>query len=421
MKEQQNLEYKERITKAFLKTVSAYANYNGGVIIFGINDDGDVVGIDDIKKECMRIENMINTSIEPVPRFSINVENIADKNIIKLIVEKGRDTPYYYNKKAYRRADTSTIEVDKFELRRLVLKGINVDYEQIESSSQNLTFNILEARLKEKLDIKKINLDILKTLNLYKNGYYNVAAELLADENQIRFSGIDIVYFGKNMNQILDRETITGKSLIVQYEKAIEFFERYYQYEEIDGYERIHKELIPKAAFREAVVNAIVHRVWDVNAYIQIAMFKDRIEILSPGGLPEGLTKDEYLNRNISLLRNPIIACVFYRLELIEKFGTGITRIKEAYAESLVKPSFDVSDNYIRIILPVVETDTLTLTEDEVKIYTILKEETELSRSELEKKTRFKKAKLLRIINKLIEKGIIERLGGGVAVTYRLK
>ena len=135
MKEQQNLEYKERITKAFLKTVSAYANYNGGVIIFGINDDGDVVGIDDIKKECMRIENMINTSIEPVPRFSINVENIADKNIIKLIVEKGRDTPYYYNKKAYRRADTSTIEVDKFELRRLVLKGINVDYEQIESSS----------------------------------------------------------------------------------------------------------------------------------------------------------------------------------------------------------------------------------------------------------------------------------------------
>lgn len=97
MKEQQNLEYKERITKAFLKTVSAYANYNGGVIIFGINDDGDVVGIDDIKKECMRIENMINTSIEPVPRFSINVENIADKNIIKLIVEKGRDTPYYYN------------------------------------------------------------------------------------------------------------------------------------------------------------------------------------------------------------------------------------------------------------------------------------------------------------------------------------
>jgi len=81
VKEQQNLEYKERITKAFLKTVSAYANYNGGVIIFGINDDGDVVGIDDIKKECMRIENMINTSIEPVPRFSINVENIADKNI----------------------------------------------------------------------------------------------------------------------------------------------------------------------------------------------------------------------------------------------------------------------------------------------------------------------------------------------------
>lgn len=422
IKEKYNLEFKEEVTKTFLKTVSAYSNYNDGKIIFGVSDDGNIIGVNNLKENCIRIENMINDSIEPVPRFNIDIKEVNNGNIIILMVEKGKDTPYYYNKRAYKRSDSSTLEVDRFDLRRLTLKGLNTDYEEMEALSQDLEFNILESRLTEKLGIEKMTSDILKTLNLYnRNGFYNIAAELLADKNNIKFSGIDIVRFGTNINQILYRETIDKTSLISQYDKAIEIFDRYYQYEEIKGYERIKKELVPKEAFREALANAIVHRVWDINSYIQISMFNDKVEINSPGGLPEGISKDEYLYRNISLLRNPIIAGIFYRLNIIEKFGTGVMRINEEYLDSIAKPSFDISENYIKILLPVIEIERLGLTKDEIIILDIFKEEFELSRVEIDKKTGFNKTKSIRIINSLIDKNIIEKLGNGPVVTYRLK
>ncbi|MDD4780973.1 MAG: putative DNA binding domain-containing protein [Tissierellia bacterium] len=421
-KEKYNLEFKVEVTKTFLKTVSAYANYNDGVIIFGVDDDGGLIGLDSAKEESLRIENMINDSIVPVPNFEIEVKELEDKTIVLLEVKKGKDTPYYYQGKAYKRADTSTVEVDRFELRRLAMEGVNMDFEERKASSQDLSFTILEFWLKEKAGIEKINLDILKTLNLFsRDGYYNIAGELLADRNDIAFTGIDIVKFGKDINKILYRETISNKSLLAQFERAIEIFEQYYRYEEIDGYDRRKKELIPKEAFRESLANAIVHRVWDTNSYIQIAMYEDRIEINSPGGLPTGISKEEYLYGNISVLRNPIIAGVFYRLNIIEKFGTGIVRINDEYIHSISKPSFDVSENRIRIVLPVTEIDKLDLSKDEVLVYGLLREEIELSRGEIDLKTGFEKSKTLRIINNLIDKNIVVKIGGGAAVTYKLK
>lgn len=422
MKEKYNLEFKQNISRTFLKTVSAYSNYNDGKIIFGIDDDGNIVGMDDIKEACIKIENMINDNIDPVPQFHFDIEKINDKNLIVLAVVKGKDTPYYYNRRAYKRSDSSTLEVDRFELRRLNLKGVNMNYEEMESSSQNLEFTILESKLKEKLGIEKITPDILKTLSLLdKNGSYNIAAELLSDKNNIKFSGIDIVQFGTNMNQILYRETVDKASLLTQYDKTIETFERYYQYEQIEGYKRVKKELIPKGAFREALANALVHRVWDLNSYIQISMFKDQIEILSPGGLPEGISKEEYLYNNISLLRNPTIAGVFYRLDIIEKFGTGIMRINEEYSDSIVKPSFDISQNYIKITLPVMGMKILELSDDDNILLAIFRDEIELSRAELEDLSGFNKSKTLRLTNGLVNKNIIQKLGNGPSTTYRLK
>ncbi len=421
-KESYNLEFNEEVSRTFLKTVSAYANYNDGKIIFGIDDNGNLLGIESSKEESLRIENMINDSLVPVPNFEIKVKEVGSKTIILLEVKKGKDTPYYYKGKAYKRADTSTVDVDRFELRRLAMEGINMDYEDRKASSQDLSFNILESKLKEEAGIEKINLDILKTLNLYnKEGYYNIAGELLADRNDIAFSGIDIVKFGKDINKIQYRKTISNKSLLTQFDRAIEIFEQYYLFEEIDGYNRIKKELIPKEAFRESLGNAIVHRVWDTNSYIQIAMYEDRIELNAPGGMPAGISKEEYLYGNISVLRNPIIAGVFNRLNIIEKFGTGIARINEEYTHSISKPDFNVSENRIRIVLPISELDKLDLSKDELFIYGLLKEELELSRREIDLKTGFEKSKTLRILNSLVDKNIVKKIGSGAAVTYKLK
>ena len=414
-----NIELKEKITETFLKTVSAFANYNDGKIVFGVNNAGGIVGVDAGDNQRLKIENMINDSIVPVPKYSFEIKKIVDKNIIVLSVNKGKDTPYYYKGKTYKRSDTSTVEVDRFELNRLVLGGINMDYEEKPSLKKLLNFTYLEKCLKKEIGLDSISLDILKTLKLYnKEGHYNIAGELLSDENDINFSGIDIVRFGDSINQILDRETLTGKSLLWQYDKSLDFFERYYQYEEIEDFNRMKKELIPKEAFREAIANAIIHRDWDVNSYIQIAMHADRIEIMSPGGLPTGISEEEYIRKNISILKNPIIAGVFYRLNIIEQFGTGIERIIKSYESSMAKPSFDISHNHIRIVLPILQKDNSNLTTDEKIVYKYLEGNVSISRKELDIKTGFNKSKTLRVINSLLDKNLIKKQGKGVETGY---
>ena len=252
-------------------------------------------------------------------------------------------------------------------------------------------------------------------------GNYNFAAELLADQNKISFSGIDIARFGLSINQILHRETIKEVSLLTQYDKAVESFKRYYQFEEIVGFNRVKKELIPEKAFREAIANTLVHRIWDVNAYIQISMFEDKIVISSPGGLPTGLTEDDYLYRNISLLRNPIISEVFYKLDCIEKFGTGVMRINEEYSDSIVKPSYKITENFITVTLPTVEIKPEILSSDEKVVFDLFVNETSLSRLEIENKSGFNKSKAIRTLNSLIDKSIIEKVGDGPSTEYRIK
>ena len=420
-KESKDVEFKEKISKSYLKTVSAYSNYKNGKIIFGINDEGKVIGLEKVMENKLNIENTINDSIKPKPEYTLDIEKIEGKSCIVLNVKKGDFPPYYYNGKAYKRNDTSTIEVDIVELNRLILQGSNLDYEAIEIENEKLEFKFLEKKMKEVVGIKELNLDILKTLNLYENKKFNIAAELFADNNNRKFSGIDIVVLGEDINKILFRENIERKSILEQYSDAISTFERYYEYEEIVGAERVTKEKISKEAFRESVANAIVHRLWDINANIKIVMSNDKIEIISSGSLPPGMSEDEYMRGYVSVLRNPIIANIFYRLGIIEKFGTGIKRIKYEYRENFIKPSFEIYENSIRITLPIIETVPSNLVNGEVKVFEILKKYEKLSRKEIEELSGYNKSKVIRSINGLIEKSIVEQVGKGRSVKYQLK
>lgn len=417
-KESKEIEFKEKISKSYLKTVSAYSNYKDGKIIFGINDNGEIIGLEKVTENKLNIENTINDSIKPKPEYTLDIEKIEGKSCIVLNVKKGDFPPYYYNGKAYKRNDTSTVEVDIVELNRMILQGSNLDYEAIEIENEKLEFKFLEKKMKEVVGIKELNLDILKTLNLYENKKFNIAAELFADNNNRKFSGIDIVVLGENINKILFRENIERKSILEQYSDAISTFERYYEYEEIVGAERVTKEKISKEAFRESVANAIVHRLWDINANIKIVMSNDKIEIISPGSLPPGMSEDEYMRGYVSVLRNPIIANIFYRLGIIEKFGTGI---KYEYRENFVKPSFEIYENSIRITLPIIETVPSNLVNGEVKVFEILKKYEKLSRKEIEELSGYNKSKVIRSINGLIEKSIVEQVGKGRSVKYQLK
>ncbi|WP_335978246.1 RNA-binding domain-containing protein [Fusobacterium polymorphum] len=417
MKESRELELKSTITNTFLKTVSAFSNYNTGKIIFGVDDTGQIIGLENIEELCLDLENKINDNINPKPDFKFIKDN--KKNIITLIVKEGLNKPYLYKGKAYKRNDTSTVEVDKVELNRLTLLGLNQYYEELKARKQDLEFKVLKKELEEKLSLKDFSKDILKTLNLYddKNAYNN-AAELLADKNT--FSGVDIAKFGKSIDEILDRNLFVNISIILQYQKTLEVFNRYYKYEQILGSERIEKELIPEKAFREVIANALIHRTWDVNSNIRISMYEDKIEVSSPGGLPSGISEKEYLNGQISQLRNPILANIFFRLKYIEMFGTGIRRINESYKNFAVKPNFEIFENSIKITLPITKTE-LFLTTDEKIIMDILEKGNILSSSEILEKVEFKKDKLNRILKNLIQKNYIDVIGNGRGTKYLKK
>ncbi len=415
MKENRFLEFKSEISNTFLKTVSAFANFGDGKILFGVEGDGNECGIDHPNKACLDIENKINDSISPKPDFDLKIEN---NNVICLSVRKGQYTPYLYKGKAYRRSDTASLAVDQVELKRLVLNGANLYFEELNCGIDALQFSILEEKLQTHNGISEISQDILRTLGFVNtDGKYNNAAAIFADENH--FYGVDMARFGESINEIMDRETITHVSVLKQYDKAVACYKRYYQYEKISGMERKVVDLIPERAFREAIANAFVHRSWDINAYVRISMFQDRIEISSPGGLPKGITGQEYLHGEISCLRNPILGNVFFRLHYIEMFGTGVRRIMEAYEGAVLKPQFQISDNAICVILPVLK-DHYEVTADEAKLIEPLKTGAYLASSELTKHTGFSKAKTVRLLNSLMQKGYVNSVGNGRGKKYFL-
>lgn len=415
-REGKSLEYKEKVSRSFLKTVSAFANWGTGRIVFGVNDNAEAVGLEDPERACLDIENAINDNISPVPEYALSV-NGKDRTVT-LTIHAGGDTPYMYQGKAYRRSDSATAPVEQIAMKRLILRGNNQNYEDMPSGEEKLEFHTLEERLVSRLGITALDMDVLKTLGLCdREGRFNCAAELLADRNS--FPGTDMVRFGNTANQLMDRRSFQNISIISQYELSLEVYRTYYQFEEIRGMSRASVEMIPEEAFREAMANALIHRTWDVSASVQVAMYGDRIDITSPGGLPEGLSEEEYLRSRVSVLRNPKIAEVFLKLNYIEKFGTGIFRINESYRKSSVRPGYSVMENSIRITLPVIPAAD-ALNEQESRIIGALASGRAMSRRELEESTGLARATLLRAIGRMVERRILTKSGSGRGTHYRL-
>ena len=276
-------------------------------------------------------------------------------------------------------------------------------FDSLRSGTQDLKFSYLEKKLQETIGIGSLTDDVLRTLGLCtKEGHYNNAAALMADQNS--FFGVDI---GK---------TLSRMSVLSQYDRSVEMYRQYYQYEVIDGVRRRTVETIPEIAFREAMANAIVGRKWNVNAHIRVAMFADRIEIFTPGGLPEDINRDDYMNSRIPVLRNPVLGSVFYRMHYLEQLGTGIRRIQEAYENNRRKPVFNISKNAIQAILPV--TGTSDLTEAQETVYGLMKTGRKISSSSASRNTGFSKSKATAILKQLAAKGYVQITGNGRGTKY---
>ncbi|MCK9536933.1 MAG: putative DNA binding domain-containing protein [Bacilli bacterium] len=418
--ENNNLELKREFSDSLLKTISAFSNYEGGTILIGVDDEKKFVGVDNIVEVKLMIENKINDTIVPRPNYQINILKMENKNLIEIKVFPEENTPYLYKGIAYQRKDTSTVPVDQTSLINLALKGKNLSFDQAPSNNDYFKFLTLEKYFKDIKQIDKFDKDILITLGLINSNKYTIAAELFADENNFSTSGIDIVRFGQSSSEFVDRKRIEKVSILKQYEEALFMFQKHYpEIEVVKGFSRVKKVQIPLEAYRESLANAIVHRDYLINSYIKISMYDNRIEITSPGGLPKGLDEENYLNDQISMPRNVIIAQILFMLGIIERFGTGIWRIKKSYQSYFLKPKYVIKKNFIKVVLPNLlfnDNDMIP----EKRILNLLEMQLEIKRQDVEKLLDVNKAKAVEILNELLDKNLIKPKGKGRSSSYIL-
>lgn len=432
--ENKYIEFKRIYSKTMLKSVSAYANYHDGKILIGIDDDGTVVGVENPIEIRMAIENSIRDNLSPVPYYEIDTASLDDKVIIVITVYKGENTPYFSDGKTYKRMDSSSAQVGRYDLNELILSGKNLSFETLPCANMDLEFTYFEKRIRESIGIGILTKDTMRTLELMTNEKFNNAAALLSDENPIENSRMILLkYEPESMMDIRDRNIIVNTSLVKQFDEALDFYKKHINVSEIiDGAIRKTVEEVPLVAYREAVANAIVHRDYSKPGDIKIEFFSDRVEVISPGSLPLGISESEFYEGRISVPRNRIISDIFLRLKIIERLATGIRRIKAYYKDYQIKPVFDVSENTIKIVLPHVsyikkedkgiyqKRRYETLGKGEAQIVNFINQKGSITRKEAQSILGLKKTQTYQVIKNMQINKILIKIGSGRTIEYVL-
>ena len=354
--ESETIELKSSVVADLCKEVIAFANTKGGTLYIGVRNDGTVVGIEDADRVTLQINNMVRDSIKPDVTMFVHYETqaVGGKTILAVTVQKGTGRPYYLASKGlkpsgvYVRNGTSTDPATDTAIRKMIKETDGDCFEDMRSLEQNLTFQAASAQFakcKVPFDASK-----MQTLGLVSpDGIYSNVAMLLSDQcsstiKAATFSGID-------KSQFQDRREFGG-SLFSQMEDMYAYLDlRNRTKATFDGLYRHDARDYPEEALREALLNSLVHRDYSFSASTLISVYDDRIEFVSVGGLPSGIALEDIL-LGLSVCRNPKLAAVFYRLNLIEAYGTGMPKILKAYAGSGVKPKIEVSSNAFKITLP---------------------------------------------------------------------
>ncbi len=429
MKESQTIEFKRCITENLKYEVIAFANTAGGTIYIGIDDDGTPVGIEDMDESMLSVTNTIRDSILPDITLFTDVREsvIGGKPVIEIIVQRGSQRPYFIKGKGIRpegvyiRHGASSVPASHSAILRMIKASSDDDYEETDSLRQDLTFLRTEKAFRDKgLRFTRTE---MKTLGLMMpDGIYTNLAFLLSDQCSHTIKAA--VFEGDTKAIFRDRREFTG-SLLMQLEDAYSFLDQYNRTRsEFDGLSRIDRRDYPTQAIREALMNALVHREYALPGPILISIYDNRIEITTPGGLVNELTLDDVM-LGVSILRNRNLGNVFYRLELIEAYGTGIARIMESYEPDTDKPRIDVSDNAFRITLPNRNSKSTKKKEGIVSrreqvVIDLFDDHGTISRKDIEKALGVSQATAILIARDMVDKEILLKENGGKYLRYRL-
>lgn len=425
-RESDSIELKSQVIPDICKEVIGFANTNGGTVYIGIEDNGIIVGVDDEDKTILQLNNMIRDSIKPDITMFVKYEAIIleDKKVIAIKVQRGTDRPYYLGNKGlkpagvYVRNGTSTNPASEANIRKMIKETDGDSFENMRSLEQNLSFNATNEQFKKRNIV--FNEAKMKSLGLFlKDGEYSNVAFLLSDQctatiKTATFNGTDKLNFQ-------DRKEYSG-SLFDQMENVYQYLEmRNKKRASFNGLYRIDTLDYPLDALREALLNCLVHRDYSFSASTLISVYDDRIEFVSIGGLPDGINLDDIL-LGISACRNPKLAAIFYRLELIEAYGTGIPKIMSSYKDTGFEPKIEVTNNAFKITLPNLNysIDEQTETEDN-RIVAFIDKNGFITRKDVEELLGISQTSANRILKDMVDKSVLYRIGNGKSIKYKKK
>ncbi|WP_301703145.1 ATP-binding protein [uncultured Muribaculum sp.] len=330
--------------KSWLKSVSAFANGEGGMLIFGISDDNQVVGLADAEGDAERISEEVKSKLDPVPAINLEYKEIDGKKLVQIQVYPGQETPYYYigdkQRIAFVRVGNESVTADRMQLKSLVLKGSGRTYDSLPSNYrfEDMAFSKLKSVHYKRLQRSFEDNEFVSWGIVDENAKLTNAGALLADESPIRqsrifctrWNGLDMT---NGLGEAIDDVELEG-CIIGQLQDAVSFVRnnsRRKWWKEND----YREELLdyPERAVTEAIANAIIHRDYMLmGSEIHIDMYDDRLEIYSPGGMLDGKLIQQLNPLTVpSKRRNPLLADFFSRLGLMERRGSGMKKIIDSY------------------------------------------------------------------------------------------
>lgn len=436
MQESQNIEWKENWKDEYLKWICGFANANGGKVIIGKNDKGEIVGLKNSKKLLEDIPNKVRDILGIL--VDVNFHKTDKGDFIEIIVEPQPFSVNYKGQYHYRSGSTKQelkgAALDKFMLEKKGKKWDGVPVPKISVADlKNETFEFFKKRaiISKRIDesiLSEENINILENLKLTEKPYLKRAAILLFHPDpEIYVTGayIKIGYFQTD-TELIFQDEVNG-NLFEQVERTIGIlFTKYIK--AIISYEGIHRVETyeyPKDAVREAILNALAHKDYSVGTPIQISVYDDKLMIWNYGQLPEDWTIYNLMQKHSSIPYNPDIANTFFRAGYVEAWGRGTIKIIEQCEEhGLPKPEFKNNgkdfwvifrkDIYNKEFL-----EKLNLNERQIDAVLFVKEKGKISNKEYQEICKVSKGTATKELRELIEKfNILERKGNVGAGTF---
>lgn len=438
-RETEIVELKSIVMDDIKKEIIAFANCDGGTVYVGVADDGKVLGVENADECALQISNMVRDAVKPDVTMFIHYETLEcdGKAVVAVNIQRGTNRPYYLAKKGLRpegvyvRQGYSSVPATDTAIRQMIKETDGDSFENMRSINQALTFEATKKEFeKRNVVFGQPQMQTLKIVSA--DGIYTNLGLLLSEQCLHTIKAA--VFEGINQNVFKDRREFSG-SLMQQLNDVYDYIDFHNQtHATFRKLLRIDTRDYPEVAVREALLNTLVHRDYSFRASTLISIYDDRIEFVSIGGLLPGLELDD-LMMGVSVCRNPHLANVFYRLQLIEAYGTGMKKIMGAYANALVQPKIKTTNNAFKIILPNVnftpkaaevhkdfeKAADLALDSNEEIVLKFLREHLMITRKETQTLLEVSQSTAGRILKAMVDSGRIKQIGGSRTTRYELR